>query len=376
MARMKSAFALQGSMGETSFRKVDGKYYAYDKVNVPDSKRKNNDIFWSMRKNATEFGIAANASKLLRDSLHWLPAAQDSRMVNTLNSKMVKMLRLNIHLKINLPASILPQNTGLLLGHNFNTKITLRSVFNTRYTTSINRATGELAINIPSFNPVNCVKAAKYATHFKFVSSAVEIDFNNGKQYNRNQSSEIMALGDILTTDITLTHNLAPASSGILLLVLGIIFIDQTNTSYTTDAEKRKVNPLCIVDMDAAVPVTTSEEDQQLQEQSRVIKENRDSTGLPDDLKLGIEDLTGSDINDVKVHSTSDNSPQLNASAYAKGFDISLAPEEEKPLPNEAWHVVQQKQGRVKPTRELKGGGPVNDHGSLENEADALGNKA
>ncbi len=56
--------------------------------------------------------------------------------------------------------------------------------------------------------------------------------------------------------------------------------------------------------------------------------------------------------------------------------DIHIAPGQEKYIPHEAWHVVQQKQGRVKPTMQMKGGVNVNDGGGLEKEADLMGEKA
>ena len=66
---------------------------------------------------------------------------------------------------------------------------------------------------------------------------------------------------------------------------------------------------------------------------------------------------------------------QLNAHAYAQGQEIHLAPGQEKHLPHEGWHVVQQMQGRVKPTMEL-GGESINDDVALEQEADVMGAKA
>lgn len=78
----------------------------------------------------------------------------------------------------------------------------------------------------------------------------------------------------------------------------------------------------------------------------------------------------------VHVHYNSDKPAQLNAQAYAQGTDIHLARGQEKHLPHEAWHVVQQRQGRVKPTRQMKGEVYINDDSGLENEADAMGQKA
>lgn len=99
-------------------------------------------------------------------------------------------------------------------------------------------------------------------------------------------------------------------------------------------------------------------------------------TGLPDQLKMGIESLSGISMDGVKVHYNSSEPAQLNAHAYAQGSDIHIAPGQEKHLPHEAWHVVQQKQGRVRPTMETADGVAINADAVLENEADAMGEKA
>lgn len=100
------------------------------------------------------------------------------------------------------------------------------------------------------------------------------------------------------------------------------------------------------------------------------------NTGLPDHLKSGIENLSGLSLNSVKVHYNSDKPARLQAKAFAQGSDIHLATGEEKHLPHEAWHIVQQAQGKVKPTMQMKGGVNVNDDQGLENEADVMGAKA
>ncbi len=100
------------------------------------------------------------------------------------------------------------------------------------------------------------------------------------------------------------------------------------------------------------------------------------NTGLPDRLKSGIENLSGYAMDDVKVHYNSNKPAQLQAHAYAQGTDIHLGPGQEKHLPHEAWHVVQQKQGRVQPTMQMKGKVNINDDVGLEKEADVMGGKA
>jgi hypothetical protein len=100
------------------------------------------------------------------------------------------------------------------------------------------------------------------------------------------------------------------------------------------------------------------------------------SSGLPMGLRSGIESLSGLSLDGVNVHYNSSQPAQLNALAYAQGRDIHLAPGQEAHLPHEAWHVVQQAQGRVEPTMQLKDGVSINDNAGLENEADIMGEKA
>ncbi len=106
------------------------------------------------------------------------------------------------------------------------------------------------------------------------------------------------------------------------------------------------------------------------------IQFKKNNSGLPDNLKSGVENLSGLSMDDVKVHYNSDKPAQLNALAYAQGTDIHLASGQEKHLPHEAWHVVQQIQGRVQPTMMMKANVPINDDQGLEKEADVMGARA
>ncbi len=117
------------------------------------------------------------------------------------------------------------------------------------------------------------------------------------------------------------------------------------------------------------------EEEELLQGKFEPIQRKENNTGMPDHLKSGIESLSGIDMADVQVHHNSSQPAQLNALAYAQGTDIHIAPGQEKHLAHEAWHVAQQKQGRVQPTMSLNGQN-INDDIGLEQEADIMGEKA
>ncbi|MCL1123355.1 eCIS core domain-containing protein [Shewanella surugensis] len=99
------------------------------------------------------------------------------------------------------------------------------------------------------------------------------------------------------------------------------------------------------------------------------------NTGLPDNLKSGMESLSGINLNHVKVHYNSAKPAAVQAHAYAQGHEIHLGAGQEKHLPHELGHVVQQAQGRVNLTSTV-GGMAINDNAGLEKEADVLGAKA
>jgi len=117
------------------------------------------------------------------------------------------------------------------------------------------------------------------------------------------------------------------------------------------------------------------EEEERLQGRSEISARSQNRTGLPDRLKTGIENLSGLSLDDVRVHRNSSRPAEVQARAFTQGSDIHLGPDEEEHLPHEAWHVVQQKQGRVRPTLQMKRVA-INDDAGLETEADVMGKRA
>jgi hypothetical protein len=80
-----------------------------------------------------------------------------------------------------------------------------------------------------------------------------------------------------------------------------------------------------------------------------VTQNSQNGQPLPPTLRNNLESLSGVSLNDVKVHYNSGLPVHLNALAYTHGSDIHVAPGQDQHLSHEAWHVVQQRQGRVTP---------------------------
>lgn len=128
------------------------------------------------------------------------------------------------------------------------------------------------------------------------------------------------------------------------------------------------------------------EEVKQKKEEEEEPVQKKDGTGqggspspnqaaMPANLRSGLEALSGYDLSSVRVYYNSPKPAQLKAHAYTQGKDIHVAPGQEKHLPHEGWHVVQQAQGKVKPTVQMAGA-QINDNAGLEKEADLMGKKA
>jgi len=88
---------------------------------------------------------------------------------------------------------------------------------------------------------------------------------------------------------------------------------------------------------------------------------NENSTGMPDGVKTQMEGAFNASFSDVSIHTDSVQAKNMNALAYTQGTDVHFAPGQFKPeskngqelLGHELTHVLQQKEGRVKPTTEV-----------------------
>lgn len=93
------------------------------------------------------------------------------------------------------------------------------------------------------------------------------------------------------------------------------------------------------------------------------------------DLVKGFAATTGHDVSNVNIETNSSDPGKVGAHAYAQGNTVKVAPGQEKHIPHEIGHVVQQREGMVKANTSVNGM-PVNDDPGLEKHADKLGDAA
>jgi outer membrane protein OmpA-like peptidoglycan-associated protein len=105
-------------------------------------------------------------------------------------------------------------------------------------------------------------------------------------------------------------------------------------------------------------------------------------TEMPEKVRAKMEAAFGVDFSQVRIHE-GPHAEAVGALAYTQGTHIHFAPGQYRPtsprgqelLGHELAHVVQQSQGRVRPTTQASGV-PINDDASLEREADEMGARA
>jgi len=104
-------------------------------------------------------------------------------------------------------------------------------------------------------------------------------------------------------------------------------------------------------------------------------KTGKNKTGIPESMKSRFEASSGFSFDDVRIHYNSPKPGDMGALAYTRGSQVYIAPGEEKHLPHELGHVVQQKRGIVPATVHVNGLG-VNDSPFMERQADKISSMA
>ncbi len=104
---------------------------------------------------------------------------------------------------------------------------------------------------------------------------------------------------------------------------------------------------------------------------------------MPDEVQAKMENSMGTSFSDVNIHEDSSKAKDMGSLAYAQGNNVHFAPGQYNPTTNkgqqllghELAHVVQQRQGRVDESFQIKGV-TINNNPALEQEADQAGKKA
>lgn len=248
MAQQKGIIPLKGTIGNITFYKSKDGFMAREKGSLDANRIANDPAFQRTRENGAEFGRAGKGGKMLRNALRSLLLnISDSRMIARLTKEMMKVVKAD-------PTNprghrnVVDGDVNLLKGFEFNSNSKLGTTLFAPFTHSINRVSGELTVNIPSFIPSNMIAAPTGTTHFKITSAGAEIDFGNGVHVTDFQSTAQLPWNSTATALANLVNAVTANSTHSLFLLLGIEYYQEVNgTLYPL--KNGAFNALVIVDV-------------------------------------------------------------------------------------------------------------------------------
>lgn len=231
MAQQKGIIPLQGTIGNITFFKSKDGYLAREKGGVSAQRIATDPAFQRTRENGAEFGRAGKAGKLLRNAIRGLLLnTADSRMVARLTREMIKVLQADATNPRGL-RNVIDGEAELLENFDFNVNSKLSTTLFAPFAATIDRVTGELAVNMPAFVPLNMISAPSGTTHFKVTSAGIEIDFTQQTYVVDTQVTAELPWNNLATAVISLVNNISANSTHPLFLALGIEFYQQVNGS-------------------------------------------------------------------------------------------------------------------------------------------------
>jgi hypothetical protein len=253
MARQKGIIKLKGTIGDVSFYKSKDGYLAREKGGVDADRIKNDPAFQRTRENGSEFGRAGKAGKLLRDSLRlMLQNASDSKVASRLTKEMLRAIQKD-QTNVRGARNIVEGELELLTGFDFNIEGKLNATLYAPFNTTVDRAGGSLAVDIPDFIPGNSIAFPSGATHFKILAGAAEVDFEEEVfNFSKAETGEIL-LDQNPTGDLNLNAGITAATDRDLFLVLGLEFMQEVNGAMYP-LKNGAYNPLTIIEVDRVEP--------------------------------------------------------------------------------------------------------------------------
>lgn len=246
MPKQTGIVRLEGLVDDFSYYKSkDGSYRLRRKGGVSAERIAKDPAFRKLRATTSDFTKAANAGKLLRDSIGpLLKQATDTRMVSRLTKEMFKVLQADQTNESGM-RKVIDGEAELLRGFEFNANATLSTVFGAVYTPSIDRVSGVLKVDFGSFIPDNAFVTPENCTHYAIKIGGVAIDFENRLYITDRKASDQRKIEDE-SPAFELVCQLPAGSPHPLFLLVGVEFFSKEKVA-NAKLHKEHSNPLAIV---------------------------------------------------------------------------------------------------------------------------------
>ena len=230
-----------GSMGTTTFVRMDGVFTTREKLT---RSKQRTEVHLG---NESEFGIASKAGASFRYAMAEVKPPKNREVINRVQKIMRKITQLD-KVSARGKRNVAAGDRSLLLGFEFNIKAPFRGSFNVRFTTGMNRQTGELTINIPSIIPKSVIKAPLGTTHFKIVSAGASINFAERSNVSAKDTfkSDLIPWDWNPTSAISVVFQMPLISTDTLFLALGVQYFKDSGPEMEM-VKFGKGDSLCVV---------------------------------------------------------------------------------------------------------------------------------
>ncbi|SFQ40093.1 hypothetical protein [Parafilimonas terrae] len=248
MAKLKGIIKIEGTLDELTFYKTQDGHLVKTKSGVSGDRIANDPTFQRTRENGSEFGAAASAGKLLRDTVRTLMlSASDNRITARVTQLMTIIKNYDTTsargertVGVGIAAA---GATDELKNFDFNINAIISSIFYKPY--SVDTATG--VISITGLVPINDIAAPTGATHVTLRGAWAKVDFAGGTSSVEYTNAVNLPI-DGTSGNVTLTPAAVPAGTGTSVFLFAVEFFQEVNgVQYTL--KNGAYNALSIVEV-------------------------------------------------------------------------------------------------------------------------------
>ena len=199
----------------------------------------------------SEFRTAGQSTQLLFNALRYSTRhIRDKRAYVRLMSAMLTIIQAD---EVNVRGKRVITDPGLILlkKFDFNTHASLSAIVWTKINTITERTKGEIQVHIGLYSPARFIDAPNGATHFRFLATAVEVDFQKDEAERQMTESAEISLDSTAESFTTLNVAFTPQSTKPVVIGLGIKFYQLVNGGLQP-LHNSEANAFQIIEVDIA----------------------------------------------------------------------------------------------------------------------------
>lgn len=231
MANQKGVLKLKGRAGDYVFYQGKDGLAARKRESALEGDRIRTDIkFRRTMENATEFGRAGKAGKLLRKALALVMARiADGRVTSRLTTAMLQVVKSD---GMNDRGMRTPDGGDLsqLIGFEFNKTASLTQTLLAPFTSHIERASSMASVNVTPLVPAVMLRSTEGATHYRFIAALVSVNFEMETHRFVSNTENVLPITNEEVPEVSIDLVLPPGvGNEPMFLVFGIEFLQVIN---------------------------------------------------------------------------------------------------------------------------------------------------